>query len=334
MTQLYKTLMSAASDTLKELQPNTWDTLGLDVMKAYVLTWGLTEKMETESITIVDVWRDAILEEKLINGARYKAYVKAGGMYKPDVMAPEAEAVGTAQAPDFVMSGMVYGENISLETEAGTVRTTTERILSFTKFQQDVLRDTLTVYPSNLKKKHEANVINWVGRLVKHEKLEDDATLPKNMLADYILEYFEEAVSDPKRRERAIKHGRPIFYDGAYFFQIDAIMSWLKKRDQEYRWKKAEIKLYLKEIYGRRFNANEKLDRRWRCLSVRTTGGGTTQTQILDDSGSREDDSAHPGRDGSHEAGQAPAVLPNPLVLKSDGGGGQDTTTEDDADAV
>ena len=147
MTQLYKTLMSAASDTLKELQPNTWDTLGMDVAKSYVLTWKLADQMEAESISILDVWRDAILEEKLVNGARYKAYVKSGGMYKPEVMAPEAEAAGTGQSADYVMSGHVVGDQICLETIQGSVNTTTERILSFTKFQQDVLRDTLTVYP-------------------------------------------------------------------------------------------------------------------------------------------------------------------------------------------
>ena len=329
MTNLYNTLFSAAGDVLKELQPNTWDTVGLDVMKSYVQRWQLTEKMEAESLTIQDVWRDAILDEKLINSARYKAYVKSGGMYKPDVMAPEAEATGTAQSSDYVMSGHVWGENISLETVSGTVRTTTERILSFKQFQQDVLRDTLTIYPSSLRKKHETNVAEWVARLVKYEKPEDDVTLPKNMLADYILEYLAEAVSDPTRRERAIQHGRPVLDGSDYYFQMDAIMSWLKKRDQEYRWKKTEIKLYLQEIYGRRFHANEKLDRRWRCLCIRTAGGGTPKTQVLNDSGSGQDDPTAGRRDAGAEAGEDPTILPDTLVLKSDGGGGEDPLTQD-----
>lgn len=329
MTRLRQTLVDAASDVLKELQPNIWDTRGYDALRLYIKTWKLEERMEAESLTANDIWRDAILDEKLVNSARYKAYVKSGGMHKPDVMAPEAEAVGTGQASDFIMSGHVYGENISLDSIHGIIHTTTERILSFTKFQQDVLRDTLTVYPGSLKKKHEANVVYWVSRLVKHEKREDDVTLPKNMLADYILDYFNEAISAEDRIERAMSQGRPVLQAGLYYFQLDAFLAWLNKRDKEYRWKKTEIKLYLQEIYGSCFQPNARLNRRWRCLSVeKSHGANTIKEKILNDSGSGQDDSAHHGRDGGDEGGQTAPVVPHPVVLESNGGGSEEPSEE------
>lgn len=331
MTNLYTTLFSAAGDILKELQPNTWDTMGLDVMKSYVQRWQLTEKLEAESLTIQDVWRDAILDEKLINSARYKAYVKSGGMYKPDVTAPEAEEAGTAQASDFVMSGHVVGEKICLETTQGSVNTTTERILSFTKFQQDVLRDTLTVYPSSLRKKHETNVAEWVSRLVKLEKASSDETLPQNVLASFMEEFFHDAETEPSRHERTLRlKSGAILVDGVYYFQLGTLLLMMKRYDKDYRWTRSELKLILKSIYGRSLQTTSTVFRVYRCFSI-VEKAVSAQTQVFNDSGSRQDDPADHGRDGGDEAGQGPTVLPDPLILKGNGGGGEDAPTQNPA---
>lgn len=325
MTRLRQTLVDAASDVLKELQPNIWDTRGYDALRLYIKTWKLEERMEAESLTANDIWRDAILDEKLVNSARYKAYVKSGGMHKPDVAAPEAEAAGTEQASDFVMSGHVMGETISLQTTHGNVNTTTERILSFTKFQQDVLRDTLTVYPKSLKKKHEDNVVYWVSRLVKYEKTEDNDTLPQNVLANAMEEFFSEAEKLEGRHERALRTKiTPILLDNFYYFQIDALVNWLKKYDRDYHWTRSEVKSFLKNIYRQRFNPGVTIYRVFRCAAIAIKKSDTTETQILNDSGSGQDDSAHHGRDGGDEGGTPAPVVPHPVVLESNGGGGEE----------
>lgn len=293
MSSLRSTLLQACEDILRELQPNIWDTRGQDALRLYVKRFELEGRMEAESLTVSEVWRDAILEEKLVNSARYKAYVANGGMYKPDVDSVKAEEAGSEQASDFVLSGHVVGENISLQTVVGQVYTTTEHILSFTKFQQDVLRDTLTVYPNQYRKKHLDNVTYWVSRLVKIEKTETDETLPKNILVDYLQEFFAESEESPERHERALrlKNGA-ILLDGFYTFQLDTLLNLLKRYDRDTDWTRSKLKSYLKTLYGNKLQTR-RLFSDYRCFTLPESLFATTdQPQILDDGGSRQDDPA------------------------------------------
>lgn len=63
----------------------------------------------------------------------------------------------------FVTAVKHDGETFELDTVAGPVKTTYRRLLSFTMFSQDVLRDTCTVLPVTWRPPFNAYVRAWIG---------------------------------------------------------------------------------------------------------------------------------------------------------------------------
>lgn len=343
-----RSLAWEARDILKDLSPHLWDTRGLDALLLFNIRWQIDLPREDVEAALAE----AITEESVANTARYQQYVASGGRYQPGGIDPETglptvkDNAPGSQAGGFVTGGRITGDQVILETQFGTVNTTTERILTFRLFQQDVLRSTCQLYESVYKKNHELNVKFWLPLLARVEKREDDDTLPINIFRHYVEEWFENAETEPERFESAIRNkNNVILRDGKeYVFSLDTIMNWLKIVDKERKWKKSEIKIYFQTIYGDRFD-NDKRVFNCRVFSVMSTRPNLPPGRVIvsnppaplphkeevqHDSGSGEDDTTDLGRPSAPQTGSEPARDPDPVVQQSDGGGSQGPSAGED----
>lgn len=330
-----------ALDILRNLPPNTWDKYAADLLLMQRNRW----HWDIDTADAHQCVSDAIEQEAEINTARYREYVASGGrvrMKKDPFGGPDQVEIlpVSKQTGGFVMGGRITGDQIILETEVGTVNTSTDRILTFRLFQQDVLRSTCTIYDSRFKKQHEDSVRSWLTHLSRVERREDDDTMPVNILRDYVEEWLQSAETEPMRFETSIrqKH-RPILKDDKeYYFSPDTLAAWLKVVDKERKWKKSEIKIYLQTIYGDRFTTDKRL------FDIRTFAIMRTrpdvpppaslvpkpdqpvdQPQVQHDGGSGEDHAADPGHTEPSETGGEPARDPDPVLLESNSDGGEGT---------
>ena len=342
-----RALLWEAQEVLRDLSPHLWDKRGLDALLLHNIRWNL--KLQLEDVE--KVLAEAIAEEASANTTRYKQYVNSGGRFviSSDPITGEQGIVDNApgsQNMGFVTGGRITGDQVILETEYGTVNTTTERLLTFRLFQQDVLRSTCQLYESRYKKQHELFVKGWLPLLARAEKREDDDTLPLNIFRNYIEEWFENADTEPERFESAIKRKQNVILKEGkeYLFSLDALMNFLKVVDKERKWKKSEIKIYLQTIYGDRFD-NDKRIFGARVFSVMSTRPNLPtgrvfvhnpaatvpdQTEVQHDSGSGKDDATDPGRPGPAETGSELARDPDPVVQPSDRDGSQGTSAGQD----
>lgn len=346
MSELSPALRYVLQEIMRDIPPSRWDKYVYDELQL----WNYRMGGQLTSEDMKDMVKEVIKEEAAINSTRYKEYEKNGGEY---VFNEEGEQV-RGEAPrnmGFVSGGRLTGDQMVLNTEYGVVNTTTERVLSFRLFQQDVLRSTGALYESKHKLKHEQNLKYWLTVISKVERAEDDDTLPINIFKYYLEEWLLNAEVEPERFESAIRNKtRAFIKDGReYIFSPDALMNWLKVVDKERKWKKSEVKIFLQTIYGPHFDGNKRIFKeKYRVFSIMQTrdydvpiagesgdgdanpGEAQDSTQILNDSGSGEDHTAPDGHQADSDDGGTITGDSGAVILEDDGGRSEDPPASTD----
>lgn len=259
-----ETLMLLVDRVFADTSPSLWDTRGWDLAKIERDRWakdatgaelaaGFNRSLEKERRANTRNW----LVYKS-NGGKWNGFNEVGAPLPSEAEAEDLEAEGkfkTSQNQDFVTGGMMSGDQIILHTAYGKVITSVDHILSFKLFQQDVLRYTKFVYPGRYRKLHERNVSNWLERIAfASEDALDDDSLPSNLFQSLLPNFLELAETEPERFERAMRQKQfPIKENNEVIFTMATILEWLRKSDPDHRFKRGELKTFFKEIYGTRF---------------------------------------------------------------------------------
>lgn len=354
-----ESLMFLVERVLGETSPSLWDTRGWDLalldknrwaadLPNQALSEAFNRCLEKERITNTRNWR--VYKQ---NGGRHKGLDTTGQPLPTDLEEEDLEAetkLKSSQNQDFVTGGTMSGDQIILHTLYGQVITNVEHILSFRLFQQDVLRYTKTVYPSRFKKLHERNVTKWLEAVTfASEDTKDDDSLPVNLFRNLFPGFIEMAETEPERQERALRQkAYPILENNELLFTMATLIEWLRKNDPDHRFKRGELKTFLKESYGTRFTDTVRKFN-LRCCRVILTDGDvgfvppapkpttdtvstentehseTDQQEVQHDSGSGEDDPAHHGHHEPREPRLPPPEYDDPVVLQNNRGGSEGT---------
>ncbi|HNA25164.1 MAG TPA: hypothetical protein PLI01_00385 [Nitrospira sp.] len=313
---------------LEETTPDTWDRRGYDLFRLQVRRMKRYDEYSDDALD--EVFRKAILLEGEGNTQRFRLYAKNGGQVAKaaESTKPISEAPVSSN-PGFVAKILADGKNLLITTEYGLVDTTTERILSFTLFQMDVLRDTHFVYPSIFKKRHEQNVAAWFQSVVEVKKTTSDAEM--------FNAFFKTAIVDPLSQEAALtQETRPILRNGVYAFKPNTLLDWARENERYQKLSRPEFVSALTKLYGPDFNsgAYRFKDRCWTVTAAAhdTVMGGTgrdkyddegnakADPEVQHDGGGRQDDSTHLDVSGAPGEGHLAGPDPGPLVLEERSG--------------